>query len=469
VTPRRYTTLQLRLLGAFVLVAAVAIGAFAGLTLWSAHGEVNDLVHRQQEATIADTTGALRDAYREAGSWAAADLRPARAVAVSGGALLEVRDATGGLVLQAGRGLGPGPPVGVRPGQRLSATYGAAHELPIVVGGEHVGTASIRFPTNTLPPAERQLRAALTRTTLIGVVIAVVIALLIGAAATDAITRPLRRLTDAVRRLGQGERSARVNVNAPGELGELAAAVDAMAANLEREDELRKALTADVAHELRTPVTILAAHCEAILDGVADPTPEHITSLYEEVQRLGRLIEDLEALASAEAAGLRLERRPVDLDAVVRSAADLLAPRFEAAEVELDVHTRRPVVVAADQQRLGQVVRNLLTNALAFSKAGGRVDVDLSAHEGVVRLTVSDTGAGIPPDDLPHVFERFWRGRAAEGTSGSGIGLAVVDELVRAHDGRISVTSETGRGSRFTVELPVASQRELRNVPAASA
>jgi signal transduction histidine kinase len=283
--------------------------------------------------------------------------------------------------------------------------------------------------------------------------IAVAIALVVGFVVADGITRPLRRLIDAVRRLGAGDRSARANLAAPGELGELGSAVDRMAASLEREDELRRALTADVAHELRTPVTILAAQCEAILDGVVEPTQEHLSSLYEEVLRLGRVIEDLEALAAAEAAGLRLERAPVELDGVVRRATELLSPQFDAAEVEMQTHLV-PAVVEGDEQRLAQIARNLLVNALKFTPAGGRVEVEVAVSNGTARLAVSDTGAGIGTDELPHVFERFWRGEGARGTAGSGVGLAVVDELVRAHGGRVTVRSEAGRGSTFTVELP---------------
>ncbi len=253
----------------------------------------------------------------------------------------------------------------------------------------------------------------------------------------------------------RGDRSARANLAAPGELGELGAAVDRMAANLEREDELRRALTADVAHELRTPVTILAAQCEAILDGVAEPSAEHLSSLYEEVLRLGRVIEDLESLASAEAAGLRLERGPVELDRVVARAAELLAPQFEAAEVELETHLA-PAVVDGDEQRLAQVARNLLVNALKFTPAGGRVEIEVEASDGTARFAVSDSGSGIAADELAHVFERFWRGAGARGTAGSGVGLAVVDELVRAHGGSVTAASEPGRGSTFTVELPRA-------------
>ncbi len=470
-TPERRggPTIAVRLLGAFVGVAAVAIAVFAGLTLWASRSDVNDLVRSQQRATISDTVGALTDAYLEAGAWSAADLRPARAVAVAGGALLEVRDARGQLVLQAGRGLGPGPPAGTWSQQLLHSTFGPPQTRPIVVGGQRVGTAAVRFPANTLPPAEHQLRDALTRTTAIGAGIAIAVALVVGFLVALGITRPLRRLTAAVGRLGAGERTARANLTAPGELGELAAAFDRMAGTLEREDELRRTLTADVAHELRTPVTILTAHHEALVDGIEQPTPELLASLHEEVLRLGRLIEDLEALAAAEAAGLRLEQKPTDLANVVARAAELLAPQLHVAEIELALDFERDVVVAGDARRLAQIVQNLLANAIRFTPAGGRIEIRLARVDGSARMSVSDSGSGIAPDELPHVFDRFWRGSGTGGTSGSGIGLAVVDELTRAHGGRVDVASEPGRGTTFTVELPLASPHDLRIASAARA
>jgi signal transduction histidine kinase len=462
VTPEGRTplhrSLRVRLLGAFVGVAAVAVAVFAGLTLWASRGEVNDLVRRQQQGVARNAAAALADAYRETGSWAAADLRPARAVAASGGAVLEVRDASGSTVLQAGRGPGPGHGMGMGGAQAPAASYGEPRPAPVVVDGRRVGTALLRFPNDALPPAERQLRDALTRTTGIGVGIAVAAALLVGLVVALGITRPLQRLIDAVRRLGAGDRSARANLAAPGELGELAAAVDRMAAGLEREDELRRALTADVAHELRTPVTILAGHCEAMLDGVAEPSHEHVASLYEEVLRLGRVIEDLEALASAEAAGLRLERSRVLVADVVSGVVAVFAPQFEAAEIELATSLDEDAAVDGDPARLAQVVRNLLANALKFTPPGGRVEVELASEPRRVRLAVRDTGPGIPPEELPRVFDRFWRGSGAGGTAGSGVGLAVVAELVRAHGGEVGVESGAGGGSVFSVELPRAGE-----------
>ncbi len=451
----RSAPLRLRLLGAFAGVAAVAIAAFAALTLWAGRGDVADLVRRQQQASAREVTAALVDAYRAGGGWANADLRPARAIAVSGDALLEVRDTSGTLLLQAARGLG-GPGAGGAGAGRgapgVATAYGPAIVLPVVVGGASVGSASVSFPKGALPPAERQLRDALTRTTLYGVLIAAAVALLVGLVVADGITRPLRRLTGAVRRLGAGDRSARANLDAPGELGELAAAVDAMAAALEREDELRRALTADVAHELRTPVTILAAQCEAMLDGVEPAGPEQIASLHDEVLRLGRVIEDLETLASAEAAALRLDRDEVDLAALVDEQVRLFGPHFDAAEVAVGTMLE-PARIPGDELRLGQVVRNLLSNALKFTPPDGRVEVTLVAGD-EVELTVADSGRGIPAEDLPHVFERFWRGTNGRATAGSGVGLAVVEQLVRAHGGHVTAASEPGHGARFTVTLP---------------
>lgn len=229
-------------------------------------------------------------------------------------------------------------------------------------------------------------------------------------------------------------------------------AFDRMAAALAREDELRRALVADVAHELRTPVTILRAACEEMVDGLASPTIERISSLHDEVLRLGRVVEDLGALASADAASLRLDLRPLDLSAVARDVADLLEPRFAGAGLALTT-SLTPVSVDGDATRLHQVVLNLLTNALKFTPAGGTVTVTVEPQDRLARLEVTDTGPGIDPDELPHVFERFWRGRDAERAGGSGIGLAVVAQLVLAHRGRVDVTSEPGRGTTFTVLL----------------
>jgi two-component system sensor histidine kinase BaeS len=229
-----------------------------------------------------------------------------------------------------------------------------------------------------------------------------------------------------------------------------------MADTIERESALRRALVADVAHELRTPVTVLQASCEALLDGIEESTPDRLASLHEEVLRLGRLVGDLETLSSAEAARLGLLRALVDLREIVDQAADRLAAYFEAGELTLERELERTDVIG-DSSRLAQVVDNLLGNALKFTPPGGRVVVEARSMGDVAVLRVSDSGPGIPADELPYVFERFWRGERARGVAGSGIGLAVVAELVEAHGGQVEVASAPGEGAVFTVRLPRAS------------
>jgi two-component system, OmpR family, sensor histidine kinase BaeS len=199
----------------------------------------------------------------------------------------------------------------------------------------------------------------------------------------------------------------------------------------------------------------LQANTEALLDGLVAHTPEQTASLHEEVQRLGRMVEDLQTLAAAEAAALQLCRRQCDLATVAAAEAEDWDASFAAAGVSF---TRRleSAPVLADTGRLHQVITNLLSNALKFTPPGGQVGICLSRDGRQARLEVSDTGPGISPDDQPHVFDRLWRGASAGQTAGSGIGLAVAAELARAHEGTIEVASEPGRGSRFTLILPLA-------------
>jgi signal transduction histidine kinase len=256
--------------------------------------------------------------------------------------------------------------------------------------------------------------------------------------------------------MGGGDRAARVGpVAAPGELRELATAFDQMADTLDRQEQLRRDLVADVAHELRTPVAILQAGHEALLDGVVEATPDQLTSLRDEVLRLARMVDDLQTLAAADAATLQLSLRRCDLAEVTAAATDSLAGRFEAADLSVE-RQLAPAWVMADPRWLHQVITNLLTNALKFTPAGGlvRIETDLAGQHAALRVT--DTGPGIPADELPHIFERFWRGRQAAQISGSGIGLAVAAELARAHGGQLTASSQPGQGTEMTLSLPAA-------------
>ena len=444
-----------RLAVAFALVALLAVGVLGAVTWIETRSQVSGLVKSRNDATARDVAAALGDAYAAAGSWQRADVLSARMLAATSGATLEVRDTSGATVAGTG-GFGPGfggmmGMAGFRGAQ--TGQLGPAREVPVLAGGQRVGTAVLRFPVAT-PAAEQQVRNALGRTVLWGGALAAALAAVIGLFVARRIALPLRGLTRAARSVAAGDRAARAGgAGEPAELGELARAFDRMAETIEREDALRRGFASDVAHELRTPLAIAQGELEELVDGIHEPTPERLRSLHEEMLRLARIVEDVETLAAAESAQFRLERETVDLADVARNVVASMGARAEASGLELTTRLQS-ATVDADRARLEQVARNLLSNAMKFTPSGGSVAISVDSQDGTARLVVEDTGPGIAQDELPHVFERFWRGRSGAGSAGSGVGLAVVSELVRAHGGQVNATARPGGGTRLTVTLP---------------
>ena len=433
--------LGLRLALAFISVALIAVALLAGLTAAFSAADVSSLATSQHTDLTSAIATAAAVAWERNDSWAGADLSPVLDLASLIGADVQIRDLSGHVVTHS-----PGYAAQPRP------AYGAA----IMVRHHRVGQTDVRFTGSGLGSADRVLKIDLLRAIAGAAGLAALLAMLTGLAVSRRITRPVEQIIAVTRAVGRGQRAARVGtVSAPGELRELASAFDQIADTMDRQEQLRRDLVADVAHELRTPVAILQAGHEALLDGVVEPTPDQLTSLRDEVLRLARMVDDLQTLAAADAATLQLSLRRCDLAEVTAAAAGSLAGRFEAAG--LAVRQRlAPAWVMADPRWLHQVITNLLTNALKFTPAGGQVTVQSRAAGTSAVLQVTDTGAGIPADELPHIFERFWRGRQAAQTSGSGIGLAVAAELARAHGGQLTVASEPGRGTEMTLTLPAA-------------
>ena len=421
-------------------MALASNAELGGLTAWLASDDVQSLTHRQRinlMNAIALSAGA---AWDENDSWAAANLSPALALAQREGADARILD-------QRGR------PVVSSPGFATQAS--PVYSMPVIVAGQRVGKALVRFNGSGLGQADRSLQRDLLQAIAGAAGLAALLALIAGLTLARRLTRPVERIIAVTQSMRRGERTARVGpLRAPAELRELAAAFDQTADTLDRQEQLRRDLVADVAHELRTPVAVLQAGHEALLDGVHEPTREQLGSLRDEVLRLARMIGDLQTLAAADAAGLHLSLTSCDLAAIADGAAESLAGRFEAAGIGFECQLA-PAAIQGDPRWLHQIVTNLLSNALKYTPTGGNVVISAGPAGKDAVLTVTDTGAGIPADELPRIFDRFWRGRDAAHTSGSGLGLAIAAELARAHGGQLSASSEVGRGTAMTLTLPL--------------
>ena len=441
--------LGLRLTLAFLGVALASIIVLSGLTAMNTGRDVDALVAQQENAlsdAVALGTGAL---YSHAG-WKGANLQPVFDLVQGEGGAVEVRDGHGNLV-QATPGF---------------AQFRSHHVFKdtVMMRGQPVGSVTVKFGTHGLGSVPGEFAAEQLRATLSAAGIVALVALVVSLLISRQITLPLERVLATIRARGAGDRSMRVRVGDAGGTGvihELSVALNESSDAIDQRDRLQKNLVANIAHELRTPVAILQASHEAMLDGVTAPTTENLWSLRDEVLRLARMIEDLQRLAAAEAAALQLMLAPQDLSAIAADAAASLSDAFAAAGVDL-VRRLNPAWIMCDPARTREVVTNLLTNALKFTLAGGTVEIETSRNDGgSARLLVSDTGIGIPSDELPRVTERFFRGqRSSEMATGSGIGLTIVAELVRAQNGTLCISSEPGKGTQAIITLPGARQPE---------
>jgi len=298
---------------------------------------------------------------------------------------------------------------------------------------------------------------SLGRTLWLAGILGVFLALLLGGLFTRHIVAPLSEVTAAAKRVAKGDFLMPVAVRGSNELAELSESFNAMADALKRDQTLRQNMVADIAHELRTPLSVLQANIEAMQDGVLERSPESLTSLHQETILLGRLVEDLRTLSLAESGQLEIHSELIDLKELATKVVEGVRTQFASKNIQLLLESSDNIgPVMADPDRIEQVMRNLLTNALHYTPAGGRVTVRLTPENRGVTTSVVDTGIGIPPEDLPNLFERFYRvdRSRTRKTGGSGLGLAIVKQLVESHGGRVWVTSQAGNGSTFHFHLP---------------
>jgi two-component system OmpR family sensor kinase/two-component system sensor histidine kinase BaeS len=336
----------------------------------------------------------------------------------------------------------------------------ASNGASIVVNGETVGAVLVGSMIEpVLNPADEDFLRSVNFSILITSVAVGLLALTLSSLLFRQIISPLRALSHSARAIAEGDLGQRVAVHSDDEIGQVARSFNRMAESLAEADLQRRNMMADIAHELRTPLTVVQGNLEALMDGVYEMTTENVAGIHKQTIVLNRLVADLRDLALAEAGQLRLERKLLSL-------ADVIAQVTEGLDVqarEKDVTLKSEVAsdlrkVQADEQRITQVLFNLVSNALRHTPTGGTITISAELKEGRILVNVRDTGTGISPEDLPHVFERFYRAdrSRARSSGGSGLGLTIAKQIIEAHGGQIWAQSWLGAGSTFAFSLPLS-------------
>jgi two-component system sensor histidine kinase BaeS len=432
--------LGLRLTVAFLGVALTAIVVLSVLTEIGTGHDINHFAMKQERSLSRAVAVASAALYNE-GGWRGADLESVFDLVANEGAEAQITDMYG-VVIRTTPGYGA-----VRTDSQFSTA--------VRVKGQVVGVVTVKFNHRGMGAVVRQFESHRLRASLGAAGIVALVALAVSLLISRQITLPLERVLAAIRARGLGVRSMRIShAKGSGVIQELSLAMNESSDAIDQRDRLQKNLVANIAHELRTPVAVLQASHEAMLDGVTAPTEENLWSLRDEVLRLARMIDDLQRLAAAESAAVQLRLQSCNLAGIAADAAASMADSFGAAGISL-TQNLGPVWILCDPGRMREIVVNLLTNALKFTPADGQVVLETGpGGRGTARLAVSDTGIGISPDELPRVTERFFRGRhSADMATGSGIGLTIVVELVHAQRGDFDIVSAPGQGTTATITM----------------
>lgn len=458
-----YNRLWVRLTLAFGLVIALAVATTVLLTRQGAAAGFAHFMVDHHMVRPEPLTAALAEHYRTAGSWVGLDERLPLVVEVaSDGAMadmvggmfgmqenrVQVLDAAGRVVAASAGGAALSGP--------------AVQSYPIAVDERAVGTLLVEGGMMVgAPTPDTTLLAAVTRAAVTAGLASALAALLLALLLVRLLTQPLERLSSAAQRIAAGDLTARMPPAGSAEFAALAATFNQMAGALQEQEETRRRSAADIAHELRTPLSAIQATVEGMQDGVLPVDAESLDALHGQALQLNRLVEDLRTLAHTEAGQLTLRRDKLDLvDLCVRQAA-ALRPHAVAHGVTLAVNAPAGALyVAGDAQRLSQVLANLLDNALHYAPQGGRVEMSVARQGGAARICVVDDGPGVAVEDLPHIFDRFYRAGAARSrrSGGAGLGLAIARGIVQAHGGTLWVESPprgVACGAAFVLDLPL--------------
>jgi len=447
--------MRLKLFLAFTLIVVITVVLVAAIARRGAVNEVRTFMFRGGMYGLSDLATELENYYHVQGSWenvqSIIDIVPGGMGGMNGmmRQRLLVADASGNVVADSqGNSLG-----------RNLDQLTLASSIPLYVDAKAVGYLSVAGGMGFAAGNEQQVLGRLNRGVVIAGLLAGALGLVLALGLAYTLLRPVRDLTLAARKLSEGDLTQRVAIHGDDELATLGHAFNQMADSLQQAEESRRAMTADIAHELRTPLAVQRANLEAFQDGVYPLTVENLTPVIEQNHLLTHLVEDLRTLALADSGQIELQRTPTDLVFLVERVVEQFQPQAATHQVKLIFLSPSTSLqpLSLDPIRLEQMLSNLLSNAMRYTPPGGQIDVAITALPKVVRLTVHDSGPGIPQDALPFIFERFYRAdksrSRAEG--GSGLGLAIARNLARAHGGDLTATNHASGGAFFTLILPM--------------
>lgn len=329
----------------------------------------------------------------------------------------------------------------------------------LIVNDRRIGTIEIGY-TGKFIVSQREVdfTRGINSSILYASLISIVLAIILGLYNSKVMSQPILKITDAANNIRKGDLDTKIQINNdPKELIELSEAINHLAQSLKEQQILRKRLTTDISHELRTPLTILQSHIEAFSDGVWEPNKDRLNICKDEVIRLKKLVEQLKYITDIENHKIELEIEGFNLSELLEGIAESFTYEFQTKGVMLERHIEENIIIEADMDKVRQIIINLISNALKFTDAEGIVHVVLNKVHNKIFLEITDTGIGINKEDIPYVFERFYRSDKSRSrdTGGTGIGLSITKTLVEAHGGSISVESEKGKGSRFAIVLPM--------------
>jgi len=440
-----FRSLHIRLLLAFIIVAVIAVGIVAIFAGYIATKGFERYMKHGRTMLYNRLTFDLAVYYSRTQSWAQVQPLIEQIGQIFGEQVI-LTDESGTVV---------GDSSGKLLGQPLKRSF-VEQAHPIIVGSKLIGKLYLNLPRRG--PIEEAFLNSVKKSTILAALIAGGAGIAFTFWLSRRILKPVQALTIAARRMQAGDLDQQVSVSSKDEIGELAQTFNAMAAGLKKQEELRRHMVSDIAHELRTPLSNIRGYLEALREGLTKPTPSIIDSLYEEALLLNRLVDDLQDLALAEAGQLTLKRQPVALQDIVQRAVDSIRSQAEAKGLKLrtDLPEELPLV-DVDPQRIVQVLINLLKNAVNHTPTDGEIAVSTVRQEQWIEVKVRDTGEGISPEDLPYIFERFYRAdkSRSRATGGAGLGLTIAKKIIEAHGGSIWVESIKDRGTTFTFTIPL--------------